>query len=46
MRTLMTVAVLFALAGTAVAYDNSRCNGRFGGYPDWAQGAFCKPQSG
>lgn len=46
MRTLVTVAVLVTLAGTAAAYDGSRCDGRYGGYPDWAQGAFCKPQGG
>jgi len=45
MRTLIALAtVIMVTATTASAAE--LCAGRYNGYADWAQQAFCKPQSG
>jgi len=47
MRILLAAVALVAVTATmAVAYDTSRCGGRYSDYPDWAREAFCKPPNG
>lgn len=46
MRTFMALLAVVMVTASAVAYDDSRCGGRYSGYPDWAQDPFCKPPYG